>query len=130
MHPYSAGYRTPSRRQILILVLSALAGVIVAGIYFAAAFPSRHVPPVPAQQFVRQRPSLSPEDSTVMVVCSVLFFAATHATGMALYRFFGSSTPVFGEHASLLSESAPTARAVSVRLIWRHHHSGNSPSSE
>jgi hypothetical protein len=108
MHPYSAGYRTPSPRQNLILVLSALAGVIVAGIYFAAARPDSEVRPVPAQGVVRQPQPRSPELSTFLIVCCVLFFAATYGTGMALYRYFGDAegylvvSATAGQHMPLL----------------------------
>jgi hypothetical protein len=108
MHPFWAGYRTPSPRQNLILVLSALVGVIISGIYFAAALPGPDVPPVPAHGVVRQTPPPSPEVFTFLIVCSVLFFAATYATGMALYRFFGDAqgylvvSATAGQHMPLL----------------------------
>jgi hypothetical protein len=48
-HPFWAGYRKPSRRQNLILVLSALAGCIVAGIYFWAVLLRSDAPALPAR---------------------------------------------------------------------------------
>jgi hypothetical protein len=108
MHPFSAGYRTPSPRQNLILLLSALAGVIVSGIYFAAALPGPDVPPVPAQGLVGQPTAPSPEVLAFLMVCSMLFFAGTYATGMALYRYFGDAegylvvSATAGQHMPLL----------------------------
>jgi hypothetical protein len=89
-HPFWAGYRKPSRRQNLILVLSALAGCTVAGIYLWAVLLRPEVPALPAQgEVVHSSPD--PEVITGVVVCSLLFFGTTYATGMALYRYFGDA---------------------------------------
>jgi hypothetical protein len=107
MHPYSAGYRTPSPRQNLILVLSALAGIIVSGIYFWAALPGPDVPAVPANGVVVRRLP-GPELYAFLIVCCVLFFGTTYVTGMALYRFFGDAEGYLvvsanaGQHMPLL----------------------------
>src|SRR5262245_8275425 len=104
MHPYSAGYRTPSLRQNLILVLSALAGVIVSGIYIWATLPVTDVPPCPARGVVHQQPPLR----TDVLIFVTLFFVATYATGRALYRFFGDAegdlvvSATAGQHLPLL----------------------------
>jgi hypothetical protein len=108
MDPFRAGYRKPSRRQHLILVLSALAGVIVSGIYFWAAMPGTDVPPVPARGVAHQPAPPRPEEGTFLMVCCVLFFAAIYATGMALYRYFGDAQGYLvvsanaGQHMPLL----------------------------
>jgi hypothetical protein len=92
MHPYSAGYRKPNSRQILILIVSALAGFTVAGIYMWCTFPGRdeHAPSPPPIGNVVLREPISEQDVSMAVTC-VLFFATIYATGMALYRHFGDN---------------------------------------
>jgi hypothetical protein len=89
MHPYWAGYRSPRSRQIGILVLSALAGVIVSGAYMWVAIP-RHEP-APRVRGNVVRPVLSPEENASILVTALLFFGTIYATGMALYRYFGDT---------------------------------------
>jgi len=90
MHPYRAGYRTPHPRQNLILVLSALTGFIVAGIYLWCTFsiPDEHAPPARGNVVRHER---TPEEYASSVVTCVLFFGTIYATGMALYRYFGDT---------------------------------------
>ena len=90
MHPFRAGYRTPQPRQKLILVLSALAGVIVAGLYMWAAMPTPDVPAPRARGHV-VRHEKTPQEYAFSVMVVVLFFGTTYATGMALYRHFGDT---------------------------------------
>jgi len=87
MHPYSAGYRSPQPRQYLILVLSALAGVIVSGTYMWATIPGTDAPAFPPGGNV-VHPALPPEVSVSILIACVLFFGTIYATGMALYRYF------------------------------------------
>ena len=107
MHPYWAGYRTPSPRQHLILVLSVLAGILVSGFYFWATLPRINVPALPANGGVVRR-AQTPEEFAATGVCCVLFFGTTYATGMALYRFFGDAEGYLvvsanaGQHMPLL----------------------------
>jgi hypothetical protein len=90
MHPYWAGYRTPHSRQILILVLSALAGVIVSGIYMWGTILSDDGPAAPVRGNV-VRHIQTPEESASILITCVLFFGTVYATGMALYRYFGDT---------------------------------------
>jgi hypothetical protein len=107
MPVYSAGSRTPSPRQHLILVLSALAGILVSGIYFWATLPWTNEPAVPANGGVVRR-AQTPEEFAAIAVCCVLFFGATYGTGMALYRYFGDAEGYLvvsanaGQHIPLL----------------------------
>jgi hypothetical protein len=101
-HPYWAGYRKPSRLQRVILVLSALAGFTVSGIYLWATLPQNAVAAVPAQR------DLSSEESLNGVVCCVLLFGTAYATGWGLYRYLGDPegslvvSATAGQHMPLL----------------------------
>jgi hypothetical protein len=126
MHPFWAGYRTPNARQKLIVLLSALAGFVVSGIYFAVAFPGPDVPPAPVQGVVRQRTPTSPEEFIFLSVCCVLFFAATYGTGMVLYRYFADTQGYTvvranaGQHMPLLLLMAGVALACvhGTKAYW------------
>jgi hypothetical protein len=117
MHPFWAGYRTPNARQKLIVLLSALAGFVVSGIYFAVALPRPDVPPAPVPGVVRQPMSSSPEGFIFLSICCVLFFAATYGTGMLLYRYFADTqgytvvSANAGQHMPLLLLMAGVALA-------------------
>jgi hypothetical protein len=85
VHPYRAGYRKPSWRQRIILVLSVLAGFTVWGVYSYLSTPPwpNNVPAKPAN-----RDFFSDEDATRLIGI-VLFFGTIYATGMGLYRYLG-----------------------------------------
>ncbi len=122
MHPFRAGYRTPHPRQKLILVLSALAVVIVAGLYMWAAMPRPDVPAPPARGNV-VRHEMTPEELAFSLMVAVLFFGTTYATGMVLYLHFGDTEgyTVVTFHDSFsgwIKLKATANRSASVGPYW------------
>jgi hypothetical protein len=92
VHPYWAGYRKPSWRRHVILVLSVLAGLTVSGIYSWASL-RRNAAPAPPGEI-----GLFSEESVTTFVSCVLFFGTVYTTGMGLYRYLGD--PEGGEVVS------------------------------
>ena len=90
MHPYWAGHRKATPRQYMILVLSALAGFTVAGIYMWFTV-SRPDEPASLARGNAVRPVEIPGFNPSNLVSCILFFATIYATGMALYRYFGDT---------------------------------------
>ena len=88
MHPSRAGYRTRHPGHYLIMVLSALAGIIVVGICSTFSRPDEHAPPARGNVVRNEQ---TPEEFALGMVVVVLFFGTISATGMALYHYFGDT---------------------------------------
>lgn len=104
VHPYWAGYRKPSWRQRIILMLSALAGFTVCGayIYLNMLLWPNNAPTKPANQ------DFFSAENAMLIIGIVLFFGTIYATAIGLYRYIGDSegsqviSAIAGQHMPLL----------------------------